>query len=122
MQRLPLDAKKRLRAIVETSELGAGFQIAMKDLEIRGAGDVLGANQSGAIHVVGVSHFVRMLNQAVESLKRGKSVEKSDEFWMLPLKFLCQPTFPDEYIVSSKERFPCTKISCSRYGRLFDGA
>ena len=76
MERLPLDAKKRLRAIVEASELGAGFQIAMKDLEIRGAGDILGANQSGAINIVGVSHFVRMLNQAVEDLKAGRKVEK----------------------------------------------
>lgn len=104
MQRLPLDAKKRLRAIVEASELGAGFQIAMKDLEIRGAGDVLGANQSGAIHVVGVSHFVRMLNQAVESLKRGKSVEKSDEVLDVTIEIPLPAYIPDEYIVSSKEK------------------
>jgi transcription-repair coupling factor (superfamily II helicase) len=63
-QRLKLDAKKRLRAIVEASDLGSGFQIAMKDLEIRGAGDILGANQHGVINVVGVAHFVRMLKQS----------------------------------------------------------
>ncbi len=62
-QKLPLDAKKRLRAIVEASELGSGFQIAMKDLEIRGAGDILGVSQHGSINVVGVSHFIRMLNR-----------------------------------------------------------
>lgn len=76
---LKTDAKKRLRAIVEASELGAGFEIAMKDLEIRGAGDILGASQSGAINVVGVSHFVRMLNQAVEDLKAGKKLDAGEE-------------------------------------------
>ena len=78
-QLLKTDEKKRLRAIVEASELGAGFEIALKDLEIRGAGDILGASQSGAINVVGVSHFVRMLNQAVEDLKAGKKVAAGEE-------------------------------------------
>lgn len=104
-QRLPLDAKKRLRAIVEASELGAGFQIAMKDLEIRGAGDILGANQHGAIQVVGVSHFIRMLNQAVENLKEGRETKTvteppRDVSIEIPL-----PSFiPDDYIVSSKDK------------------
>jgi transcription-repair coupling factor (superfamily II helicase) len=75
-QRLSLEAKKRLRAIVEASELGSGFQIAMKDLEIRGAGDILGANQHGVIKTVGVSHFVRMLNQTVEEMKSGSYNEE----------------------------------------------
>ena len=105
MQRLPLDAKKRLKAIVEANELGAGFQIAMKDLEIRGAGDVLGANQSGAIQVVGVSHFVRMLNQAVEDLKRGKKVkERETALKDVTIEIPLPAYVPDEYIVSSKEK------------------
>ena len=104
MKRLPLDAKKRLRAIVEASELGAGFQIAMKDLEIRGAGDILGANQSGAIHVVGVSHFIRMLNQAVDNIKRGKKVEKGEEIPEVTIEIPLPAYIPDEYIVSSKEK------------------
>lgn len=104
-QRLPLDAKKRLRAIVEASELGSGFQIAMKDLEIRGAGDILGANQHGALNVVGVSHFIRMLNQAVEQLKEGKEEEMEagvpkEVSIEIPL-----PAFiPDDYIVSAKDK------------------
>ncbi len=104
-QRLPLDAKKRLRAIVEASELGAGFQIAMKDLEIRGAGDILGANQHGAIQVVGVSHFIRMLNQAVEDQKEGREAKATtdvprDVSIEVPL-----PAFiPDDYIVSAKDK------------------
>jgi transcription-repair coupling factor (superfamily II helicase) len=105
MKRLPLDAKKRLRAIVEASELGAGFQIAMKDLEIRGAGDVLGANQSGTIQVVGVSHFIRMLNQAVEDMKRGKKREEGDnKVADVTIEVPLPAYIPDEYIVSSKEK------------------
>ncbi len=105
---LKSDAKKRLRAIVEASELGAGFEIAMKDLEIRGAGDILGASQSGAINVVGVSHFVRMLNQAVEDLKAGKKISsetgsatvKSDVTLELPLSAF----IPVGYISDTKEK------------------
>lgn len=104
MKRLPLDAKKRLKAIVEASELGAGFQIAMKDLEIRGAGDVLGANQSGSIQVVGVSHFIRMLNQAVDQMKRGKKYEKSEDLPDVTIEIPLPAYIPDEYIVSSKEK------------------
>lgn len=104
MKRLPLDAKKRLRAIVEASELGAGFQIAMKDLEIRGAGDVLGANQSGAIQVVGVSHFIRMLNQAVENMKKGRKVKKGEDVPDVTIEVPLPAYIPDEYIVSSKEK------------------
>jgi transcription-repair coupling factor len=104
MKRLPLDAKKRLRAIVEASELGAGFQIAMKDLEIRGAGDILGANQSGAINVVGVSHFIRMLNQAVNDLKKGRKVKQDGTLPEVTIEIPLPAYIPDEYIVSSKEK------------------
>jgi len=105
MKRLPLDAKKRLRAIVEASELGAGFQIAMKDLEIRGAGDVLGANQSGTIQVVGVSHFIRMLNQAVDDMKKGKKVQDGEtRVQDVTIEVPLPAYIPDEYIVSSKEK------------------
>ena len=104
MKRLPLDAKKRLKAIVEANELGAGFQIAMKDLEIRGAGDILGANQSGAIQVVGVSHFVRMLNQAVDSLKKGKKVDEGSAVPDVTIEIPLPAYVPDEYIVSAKEK------------------
>jgi transcription-repair coupling factor (superfamily II helicase) len=104
MKRLPLDAKKRLKAIVEANELGAGFQIAMKDLEIRGAGDILGANQSGAIQIVGVSHFIRMLNQAVDDLKKGKKIEEKSTVPEVTIEIPLPAYIPDEYIVSSKEK------------------
>ncbi|MCK5471590.1 transcription-repair coupling factor [Candidatus Gracilibacteria bacterium] len=108
-QLLKTDAKKRLRAIVEASELGAGFEIAMKDLEIRGAGDILGASQSGAINVVGVSHFVRMLNQAVEDLKAGKKVETGEETKEgvktdVNLEVPLSAFIPTNYISDTKEK------------------
>lgn len=63
------DAKKRLRAITEFTELGSGFQIAMRDLDIRGAGDMLGAEQSGFINDMGFDTYMKILNEAVEELK-----------------------------------------------------
>jgi len=105
-QRLKLDAKKRLRAIVEASDLGSGFQIAMKDLEIRGAGDILGANQHGVINVVGVTHFMRMLNKAVEDLKSGRMSGKGDgdEDQDVSIELPIPSYVPDDYIVNSKDK------------------
>jgi len=103
-QRLRLDAKKRLRAIVEASELGSGFQIAMKDLEIRGAGDILGVNQHGAINVVGVSHFIRMLNKAVEDLQAGRLSEDNEVEQEVSVELPIPAYVPDDYIVNSKEK------------------
>lgn len=103
-QRLRLDAKKRLRAIVEASELGSGFQIAMKDLEIRGAGDILGVNQHGVINVVGVSHFIRMLNKAVEDLQAGKISEETEQEPEVAIELPLTAYIPDDYMVNSKEK------------------
>lgn len=103
-QRLRLDAKKRLRAIVEASELGSGFQIAMKDLEIRGAGDILGVNQHGVINVVGVSHFIRMLNKTVEDLQLGKVSEEIEQEPEVSIELPLTSFIPDDYIANSKEK------------------
>ena len=62
---LPKRQGKRLAAVLEASELGSGFRIAMRDLEIRGAGNILGAEQSGNIHAVGFELYSQLLNQAV---------------------------------------------------------
>ncbi len=103
-QRLKLDAKKRLRAIVEASDLGSGFQIAMKDLEIRGAGDILGANQHGVINVVGVGHFMRMLNKAVEDLKAGRVLEGEEEVKDVSVELPLPAYIPNVYIADSKDK------------------
>jgi transcription-repair coupling factor (superfamily II helicase) len=69
---LTTDAKKRLEAIVSLEDLGAGFTLATHDLEIRGAGDLLGEEQSGNMHAIGFHLFMEMLDQAVKDLKTGK--------------------------------------------------
>ncbi|HEX6633979.1 MAG TPA: transcription-repair coupling factor, partial [Usitatibacter sp.] len=74
---LSASAKKRLEAIQAMEELGAGFYLAMHDLEIRGAGEVLGESQSGGIHDVGFALYTEMLEHAVKSLKRGKEPDLS---------------------------------------------
>ncbi|MEE8167195.1 MAG: transcription-repair coupling factor, partial [Myxococcota bacterium] len=63
------DAEKRLQALVEFSDLGAGFQIAMRDLEIRGAGNILGPQQSGHIAAVGYDMYCRLLERAAQQLR-----------------------------------------------------
>ncbi len=99
-QRLKDDAKKRLQAIVEASELGSGFQISMRDLEIRGAGEILGASQSGSMQTVGVSHYLRLLKQAVDNLQSGGTGEIEEEInveILLPVEaFLPSFFIPEE--------------------------
>jgi len=70
-------AKKRLNVIKEFTELGSGFSIAMRDLSIRGAGDILGQEQSGFIDSIGVELFLDMLNEEVSKLK-GINIEKNE--------------------------------------------
>ena len=71
-------ANKRLKVIKEFTELGSGFAIAMRDLSIRGAGDILGSEQAGFIDAIGIEYFLQMLNEEVERLK-GNVVEESEE-------------------------------------------
>ena len=74
---LNINAKRRLEAIQAMEDLGAGFYLAMHDLEIRGAGEVLGDDQSGGIHDIGFTLYTDMLNHAVKSLKAGKEPDLS---------------------------------------------
>ncbi|WBV51547.1 transcription-repair coupling factor [Chryseobacterium gambrini] len=69
------DARKRLEAIEQFSDLGSGFQIAMKDLEIRGAGDLLGAEQSGFINEMGFETYQKLMQEALEELKDDEEFE-----------------------------------------------
>ncbi|MBL75822.1 MAG: transcription-repair coupling factor [Chloroflexi bacterium] len=66
---LTSNAQKRLETILAANELGAGFKIAMKDLEIRGAGNLLGADQSGYVHAIGFEMYTKLLAEAVAALK-----------------------------------------------------
>lgn len=107
---LPVDAKKRLRAIVEASELGSGFQIAMKDLEIRGAGDILGSSQHGMMNAVGVSHFIRLLNQTVEDMKTFGDIKEGQDLTPekdVSVELPLTAYIPDWYITEYEEKIAC---------------
>jgi transcription-repair coupling factor (superfamily II helicase) len=88
------DAKKRLNAIQEMSYLGAGFRLALKDLEIRGAGNLLGPEQSGHIYRVGFDMYMEMLEKAVAGLKGEEIREEFDPQIRLRLSAI----IPEEYI------------------------
>lgn len=105
-QKLELEAKKRLRAIVEASELGAGFQIAMRDLEIRGAGEILGANQAGTMQTVGVSHFMRMLQKTVEKMQSGEMTQDStmEEQENITVEIPLSAYIPADFVPSNNEK------------------
>jgi transcription-repair coupling factor (superfamily II helicase) len=88
------DAKKRLQAIQEMSYLGAGFRLALKDLEIRGAGNLLGGEQSGHIYKVGFDMYMEMLEKAVAELKGEEIREDFDPQIRLPVAAY----IPDDYV------------------------
>ncbi len=106
------EARKRLRAIEQFSDLGSGFNIAMRDLDIRGAGDLLGAEQSGFINDIGFEMYQKILNEAVQELKekdfkelfhqeqeeKGRYVEECQVETDLEVRI------PDEYVKDINER------------------
>ncbi len=87
--------EKRLRAIFEATELGAGFRIAMKDLEIRGAGNLLGAEQSGFMNSVGFDLYCKLLADAVQEIQ-GRQIEVNTPTTSVDLPL--DAYLPDEYI------------------------
>ncbi len=110
IQDLSADARRRLQALVEYSDLGSGFHIAMRDLDIRGAGDILGAEQSGFINDIGIDLYTKILNEAVQELKEG---EFKDLFKDLPVEIALPDTqvemdlsaqLPKHYIFDDVER------------------
>jgi len=76
---LTSEARKRLEALVQFSDLGSGFNIAMKDLDIRGAGNMLGGEQSGFISDIGFEMYQKILNEAIEELREGEFKELFEE-------------------------------------------
>lgn len=91
-------AEKRLKVIKEFTELGSGFAIAMRDLSIRGAGDILGSEQAGFIDSVGIELYLKMLNDEVNKLKGIKVEEETEE--ELPLLSV-ETTIDDSYVEES---------------------
>lgn len=94
------EAEERLKAIKEFSELGGGVRIAMKDLEIRGAGNVLGAEQSGHMEAVGYELYCKLLNEAVALLKG----EEQEEDFETSIDLKIDAFIPSEYIKNSFEK------------------
>ncbi len=113
--RLTKDAKKRLSALMEYKDLGSGFQIAMKDLQIRGAGTALGASQSGHIAAVGYDMFLKLLDQAVHDLKGEDIIEPLEP----EINAAMSSGFPDDYIESVEQRLTIYR-RLSRINRIPD--
>ena len=97
---LSTDAQKRMIAIQEFAELGSGFRIAAADLEIRGAGNLLGKQQSGNIAAVGLDLYLQMVEQAVQQLK-GHEVQ---EEWEPTLQLDVSAFIPDDYVDDASQR------------------
>jgi len=100
------DAEKRLHAIKEFTELGSGFKIAMRDLSIRGAGNLLGAEQHGFIASVGFDLYSQMLKEAIDELKGEKPKEEKIEF---EVDLHIDAYLPDTYINDGKQKIEMYK-------------
>ena len=106
------DARKRIEALVLFSDLGSGINIAMKDLEIRGAGDLLGGEQSGFINDIGFDTYQKILQEAIEELKENEFKELYPTDTLKPKEYVKEVTidtdfeilFPDNYVNSITER------------------
>ena len=94
------EAKQRLEAIARHDSLGAGFSVATRDLEVRGAGDILGKRQSGAIQAVGFEAYARLLEEAVAEL-RGDQVAREEE---TELNVDIPAFLPNDYVVDTGQR------------------
>jgi len=112
MSTLPPDSRKRLNTLEQYSDLGSGFQIAMRDLDIRGAGNLLGGEQSGFITEIGFEMYQKILDEAIRELKRNQfkdlfkdEISQQDDFvkdcsFDTDLEIL----IPDDYVESITER------------------
>ena len=119
---LPRPTLQRLRAVQEFTELGSGFHLAMRDLEIRGAGNLLGAEQSGFIDTMGFETYTRILEDAVQELREeefqdllpasGVRVHRPDE---TTIEVDADAFIPDTYVKDDVERF-------ALYRRLYGAA
>ena len=112
---LTREARQRLKAIEEFAELGSGFNIAMRDLDIRGAGNLLGAEQSGFISEIGFEMYHRILDEAIQELKENEFsgvFEKKEETEYVKdcqIETDLQLLIPDDYVTNIRERLSLYK-------------
>jgi transcription-repair coupling factor (superfamily II helicase) len=113
---LTIEAQKRLIAIQEFTELGSGFRIAAADLEIRGAGNLLGRQQSGHIAAIGLDLYMQMVEQAVQRLKGHIVEEEPDPTLQVPVSAY----IPEHFVVDPHQRLSLYKrlTACSQIGEL----
>lgn len=119
MATLPSDSRKRLQTLEQFSDLGSGFQIAMRDLDIRGAGNLLGGEQSGFLVEIGFEMYQKVLDEAIRELKRTsfrelfkEEIEKQDDFVHdCTIDTDLEILIPDRYVENTAERL-------SLYSRL----
>ena len=119
MTTLPADSRKRLATLEQYSDLGSGFQIAMRDLDIRGAGNLLGGEQSGFIAEIGFEMYQKILDEAIRELKRSEfkelfkeEISQQDDFVKdCTIDTDLEILIPDQYVESITERL-------SLYSRL----
>lgn len=119
MSTLPPDSRKRLNTLEQYSDLGSGFQIAMRDLDIRGAGNLLGGEQSGFIAEIGFEMYQKILDEAIRELKRTsfrdlykEEIQQQDDFVSdCSIDTDLEILIPDDYVESITERL-------SLYSRL----
>jgi transcription-repair coupling factor (superfamily II helicase) len=119
MSTLPDDSRKRLQTLEQHSELGSGFQIAMRDLDIRGAGNMLGGEQSGFMAEIGFEMYQKILDEAIKELKRTQfkelfkeEISKQDDFVQdCTIDTDLEILIPDDYVENITERL-------SLYSRL----
>ncbi|HPH86213.1 MAG TPA: helicase-related protein, partial [Ferruginibacter sp.] len=119
MSTLPPDSRKRLSTLEQYSDLGSGFQIAMRDLDIRGAGNMLGGEQSGFIAEIGFEMYQKILDEAIRELKRNEfrelfkeEIQQQDDYVKdCTIDTDLEILIPDDYVESITERL-------SLYSRL----
>jgi transcription-repair coupling factor (superfamily II helicase) len=119
MSTLPADSRKRLQTLEQHSELGSGFQIAMRDLDIRGAGNMLGGEQSGFMAEIGFEMYQKILDESIKELKRTQfkelfkdEISKQDDFVQdCTIDTDLEILIPDHYVENITERL-------SLYSRL----
>ncbi len=119
MSTLPVDSRKRLNTLEQYNELGSGFQIAMRDLDIRGAGNMLGGEQSGFIAEIGFEMYQKILDEAIRELKRSEfkelfkaEIQQQDDFVTdCSIDTDLEILIPDDFVESITERL-------SLYSRL----